>query len=662
MNARRFALLLAAAPLAALPAAATQKTPAQLSTQVQSNFADNKTGAITPKILRDTTQDIVDSFAPLSSLVIACPSSQWIQSIATGGVSTCAQIGFSNLSGSISPTQIPYPSLTSIGGVMAVNPVANQFVTSINTSGVPLLAQPSFSNLSGTIAASQLIAPGASTFGAVKSSSAGANQFATGINTSGVVTYAQPAFSNLSGSIAASQLIAPGASTLGGVKSSSAPANQFATGIDTTGAVTYAQPTFSNLANVSTQLFGASNIWTAYQNFTGSIYAGGGYSSSQVGGWVNTIWPGSQYAVISPTFSSSVATGGGAGTFAARMSDTVGGGFGSIQSLRCLAYVDANPTVYPAWCGYVEGVLAAGTTGYYYGIENSIVSNWAAADIDPYSINTLNGTRGWRTSCGKGSGPTVTMCSAVMDVVQNPQVFRNGLVFASGWGDTTGGRIPAALVMPSGTGMQWYYGAGAPSWTLWATATGPGGFFALGNQAIDIYGAGAEAGTTYFHLSNTGSGELDAGASTGNYVALVGATAGTGSAVQAKGVDTNIDLRLIPKGSGKITANAAIALHSFISNGSAPTITGSGACTLGTQVGGSTSGKFTATAACATGQTYTISGMPAAINGYVCDAGDRTTSGVVFQQTSDSTTSAVLTVRTTGVSNADVIQFKCMGY
>lgn len=391
-------------------------------------------------------------------------------------------------------------------------------------------------------------------------------------------------------------------------------------------------------------------------------YFGDAYSASQVGGWVNTIWPGSQYAVISPTFSSSVATGGGAGTFAARMSDTVGGGFGSIQTLRCLAYVDANPTVYPAWCGYVEGVLAAGTTGYYYGIENSIVSNWAAADIDPYSINTLNGTRGWRTSCGKGSGPTVTMCSAVMDVVQNPQVFRNGLVFASGWGDTTGGRIPAALVMPSGTGMQWYYGAGAPSWTLWATATGPGGFFALGNQAIDIYGAGAEAGTTYFHLSNTGSGELDAGASTGNYVALVGATAGTGSAVQAKGVDTDIDLRLIPKGSGKITANAAIALHSFISNGSAPTITGSGACTLGTQVGGSTSGKFTATAACATGQTYTISGMPAAINGYVCDAGDRTTSGVVFQQTSDSTTSAVLTVRTTGVSNADVIQFKCMGY
>ena len=288
MNARRFALLLAAALLAALPAAATQKTPAQLSTQVQSNFADNKTGAITPKILRDTTQDIVDSFAPLSSLVIACPSSQWIQSIATGGVSTCAQIGFSNLSGSISPTQIPYPSLTSIGGVMAVNPVANQFVTSINTSGVPLLAQPSFSNLSGTIAASQLIAPGASTFGAVKSSSAGANQFATGINTSGVVTYAQPAFSNLSGSIAASQLIAPGASTLGGVKSSSAPSNQFATGIDTTGAVTYAQPTAANISGLSPYGSGATGTGvnataTTFSASNQSLWLVGTYTGSGTG-------------------------------------------------------------------------------------------------------------------------------------------------------------------------------------------------------------------------------------------------------------------------------------------------------------------------------------------------------------------------------------------
>lgn len=70
--------------------------------------------------------------------------------------------------------------------------IASQWPWQLNTDGTWTLRQPAFSDLSGTISASQLIAPGSTTFGAVKSSAAGASQFATGINTSGVVTYAQP--------------------------------------------------------------------------------------------------------------------------------------------------------------------------------------------------------------------------------------------------------------------------------------------------------------------------------------------------------------------------------------------------------------------------------------------------------------------------------------
>lgn len=114
--------------------------------------------------------------------------------------------------------------------------------------------------------------------------------------------------------------------------------------------------------------------------------------------------------------------------------------------------------------------------------------------------------------------------------------------------------------------------------------------------------------------------------------------------------------------SGDLVLSGYAKAIEFLAGGSTPTITGSGSCTLSTQVGGSTAGTFKATAACAAAQTYTISAMPTATNGYVCDAGDRTTSGVVFQQTSDSATTAVLTVRTTGVSNNDIIQFKCTGY
>lgn len=112
--------------------------------------------------------------------------------------------------------------------------------------------------------------------------------------------------------------------------------------------------------------------------------------------------------------------------------------------------------------------------------------------------------------------------------------------------------------------------------------------------------------------------------------------------------------------SSRTIYGAAIrATNGFIATGTAPTVTG---CTVGSQVGGSTAGKFSATAICAIGSTYTLTGLPTAPNGYSCDMNDRTTSGVVFQQTGDSTTTAVFTVRAVAVANADVINFKCMAY
>lgn len=82
----------------------------------------------------------------------------------------------------------------------------SQFARGLAVTGAWTCAQPAFSDLTGTIAPSQLVAPGAATFGAVKSSSAPANQFATGLSTSGVLTYAQPSFANLSGAATAAQL------------------------------------------------------------------------------------------------------------------------------------------------------------------------------------------------------------------------------------------------------------------------------------------------------------------------------------------------------------------------------------------------------------------------------------------------------------------------
>lgn len=118
---------------------------------------------------------------------------------------------------------------------------------------------------------------------------------------------------------------------------------------------------------------------------------------------------------------------------------------------------------------------------------------------------------------------------------------------------------------------------------------------------------------------------------------------------------------LIKSSNASIDSQGNFIGPTFISVGTVPTIAGSGTCTLGTPVGGKTVGKFTTTANCATGQTYTIT-LPSSFNGWNCMLNDRTTSGVVFQQTSDSTTTAVITVRSVAVVSGDVINYSCQGY
>lgn len=313
---------------------------------------------------------------------------------------------------------------------------------------------------------------------------------------------------------------------------------------------------FSSITNTSTQLFGTSNIWTAYQDFS-ATYIGSGYAASRIGGWVNNIWAGSQYQVISPIFAASVPTGGGAATFAARMSDTVGGGFGSIQVDRCLAYVDANPSVYPSWCRYTEGRTESGTTGWHINEESSIDNRWASPAIDPYAVNPLNGTRNLRLDCGIGSG-SPTKCSDALEIVNNGATYYNGIVFSDDALDTSSGRIAPALALAKNHSVAWYYGThgtpGSQSWLLYANATAPGGTIVLGNSAFNILGTGAEASTTFLYLSNTGAGLFAAGRSDGNQATLTGAASGSTPSLSATGVNTNVNLALQAKGTGAINA------------------------------------------------------------------------------------------------------------
>jgi hypothetical protein len=74
---------------------------------------------------------------------------------ATGAYSQ-AQPAFGDVSGTVAASQLPNPTLTTLGGIEAVNAISHQFVSSIDTSGVPHLSQPAFSDISGTPSTTQV--------------------------------------------------------------------------------------------------------------------------------------------------------------------------------------------------------------------------------------------------------------------------------------------------------------------------------------------------------------------------------------------------------------------------------------------------------------------------------------------------------------------------
>jgi hypothetical protein len=63
---------------------------------------------------------------------------------------------FGQLGGSLSPSQIPTPTTSALGGVQATTQTAHEFLTGISTGGIPSLAQPAFGDLSGNPSSAQI--------------------------------------------------------------------------------------------------------------------------------------------------------------------------------------------------------------------------------------------------------------------------------------------------------------------------------------------------------------------------------------------------------------------------------------------------------------------------------------------------------------------------
>jgi hypothetical protein len=114
------------------------------------------------------------------------------------------------------------------------------------------------------------------------------------------------------------------------------------------------------------------------------------------------------------------------------------------------------------------------------------------------------------------------------------------------------------------------------------------------------------------------------------------------------------------------TGNAPLSAVGFAAGtggANAPAVTPSGGtCAVGTAVGVASVGTIVLTGVCAAGNTLAFINLPVSVNGWNCDAHDRTTQTALFVE-SASTTSG-FTLKTGAVSSVagDVLQWKCMGY
>lgn len=218
-----------------------------------------------------------------------------------------------------------------------------------------------------------------------------------------------------------------------------------------------------------------------------------------------------------------------------------------LNSIAILGVAVANKSTGTgnAYGGYFEGFRHSNAIGGAYGIEVDAINFKGAAETDPYRQSSYQ-TIGVQIAAG-GKLPSTgqASCSAAINIQENGSTFDRGIVFGStslsGCDGLTG--AAPALTMAKGHQLQWFSGAGTRTTTIESfTTTGAGGVIQrFVDHAVNLLNSASKP----VHQVSWGPGTI-------NFFSF--RASGTGSPIQAvaAGDDTNVDIQLVPKGTGKI--------------------------------------------------------------------------------------------------------------
>lgn len=243
------------------------------------------------------------------------------------------------------------------------------------------------------------------------------------------------------------------------------------------------------------------------------------------------------------------------GTFAARTSDKAGTGYYGTATIGILGVVEnddssVNQTI--GWAGYFEANRGTNNK-VVYGLEISVKNKGANATSNPYSINFAS-TGIWMPAGGDASynGVNANPCTTAIMIGRGddqgnpalPMTWNKGIIFnANGITGTDG---------VTGTGIAIEMAKGHI--VNWAISTGQAG--ASIRSDVDTYASRQGIIFANDQIQFTTGGSFTAligkGSGTDNQVRIFSSVAGSAPQIQAGGSDTNIDLQLVPKGTGYI--------------------------------------------------------------------------------------------------------------
>jgi hypothetical protein len=290
----------------------------------------------------------------------------------------------------------------------------------------------------------------------------------------------------------------------------------------------------------------ATNIWRMRDRvFVGEAAGATGNRTGTQTAWPSQSFYGPNWIVRDSQLVATAETGLIAVSGLSRTSDQDTSGGNPTESIGGAFYAEADRDSSFAWGTYIE-VVRRNDTSQGYCIELDAKNIGASVSPNAYTLGvTVHGI--WAAAGGDGTygGVPTNPSGAAIVIVPNDSTWNTGIVFSATSLTGTDGVTGTANAVEMAKGHQ----------LVWREAGGLIGALVRSDVSVATQRSQVLFGNNVMQVLNFGSKrtfQIEHVSSGVNFLNAKGSVTGTGVSLEAGGDDTNIDIKLTPKGSGVV--------------------------------------------------------------------------------------------------------------